>query len=178
LGQPALFPAHDRDLPTPEVLEAFIGQFYDERPAPNTDGAVGRLFPMQALLAEALSLRSERKVEVSKPQRGEKREIIERALQNAREQLGRRQAENSAQRELLEGVAETFGLEAPPRRIEVYDNSHIQGTNALGAMIVAGADGFEKGEYRKFNIKSTELTPRRRLRHDARGADAAVSRGW
>ena len=81
------------------------------------------------------------------------------ALQNAREQLARRQAENSAQRELLEGVAETFGLETPPKRIEVYDNSHIQGTNALGGMIVAGPDGFEKGEYRKFNIKSTELTP-------------------
>ena len=81
------------------------------------------------------------------------------ALQNAREQLARRQAENSAQRELLEGVAETFGLENPPRRIEVYDNSHIQGTNAVGAMIVAGPEGFEKGEYRKFNIKSTELTP-------------------
>ena len=93
------------------------------------------------------------------PQRGEKREIVEMALQNAREQLGRAQAENSAQRELLEGVAELFGLEAPPKRIEVYDNSHIQGTNAVGGMIVAGPDGFEKGEYRKFNIKSTELTP-------------------
>jgi excinuclease ABC subunit C len=111
------------------------------------------------LLAEALSLRAERKVEVSVPLRGEKREIMEMALQNAREQLARRMAENSAQRELLEGVAETFGLEQPPRRIEVYDNSHIQGTNAVGGMIVAGPDGFEKGEYRKFNIKSTELTP-------------------
>jgi excinuclease ABC subunit C len=98
-------------------------------------------------------------VEVSKPQRGEKREIMERALANAREQLGRRMAENSAQRQLLEGVAETFGLEAPPRRIEVYDNSHIQGAHAVGAFIVAGPEGFEKNQYRKFNIKSVELTP-------------------
>jgi excinuclease ABC subunit C len=111
------------------------------------------------LIAEALSLSGEHKVEISVPQRGEKRDIIEMALTNAREQLGRRMAENSAQRELLAGVAEVFGLDTPPKRIEVYDNSHIQGTNALGAMIVAGPDGFEKGEYRKFNIRSKELTP-------------------
>ena len=98
-------------------------------------------------------------MEISKPQRGEKREIMERALTNAREQLGRRMAENSAQRQLLEGVAEAFGLDAPPRRIEVYDNSHIQGAHAVGAFIVAGPDGFEKNQYRKFNIKSAELTP-------------------
>src|SRR5690606_38491090 len=99
------------------------------------------------------------KVEIAMPQRGEKREIMDRALANAREQLGRRMAENSAQTQLLEGVADTFGLESPPRRIEVYDNSHIQGAHALGAFIVAGPDGFEKGQYRKFNIKSDELTP-------------------
>ena len=93
------------------------------------------------------------------PARGEKREIVGQALQNAREQLARRLAENGAQRALLEGVAETFGLDGPPKRIEVYDNSHIQGANAVGAMIVAGPDGFEKAEYRKFNIKSAELTP-------------------
>jgi excinuclease ABC subunit C len=111
------------------------------------------------LLEEALSLRAEHKVEISKPQRGEKREIMERALTNAREQLGRRMAENSAQAQLLEGVADTFGLDQPPRRIEVYDNSHIQGAHALGAFIVAGPDGFEKAQYRKFNIKADDLTP-------------------
>jgi excinuclease ABC subunit C len=157
-GNRPYFPRHDRELPTAEVLEAFIGQFYDERPAP-TLVVVSENLPNQELLAEALTLRSERKVEVLMPQRGEKRQILDMALQNAREQLGRRQAENGAQRELLEATAETFGLESPPRRIEVYDNSHIQGTNALGAMIVAGPEGFEKGEYRKWNIKSTELTP-------------------
>jgi len=157
-GNRPFFPRHDRELSTGEVLEAFIGQFYDERTAPALL-LLSEEIPERELLGEALSLRAERKVEISVPQRGEKREIVEMALQNAREQLGRRQAENSAQRELLEGVAETFGLETPPKRIEVYDNSHIQGTNALGGMIVAGPDGFEKGEYRKFNIKSTELTP-------------------
>jgi excinuclease ABC subunit C len=157
-GNRPYFPRHDRELSTAEVLESFIGQFYDERPAPKLILASEEL-PSRELLAEALALRAEHKVEVSTPQRGEKREIVEMALTNAREQLGRRMAENSAQRELLEGVAETFGLETPPRRIEVYDNSHIQGTNALGGMIVAGPDGFEKGEYRKFNIKDTETTP-------------------
>ncbi|MBI3678660.1 MAG: excinuclease ABC subunit UvrC [Proteobacteria bacterium] len=157
-GNRPYFPRHDRELSTAEVLESFVAQFYDERAAPALI-LVSEDIPEQDLLAEALSLRAERKVEVLKPQRGEKREIVDMALNNAREQLGRRMAENSAQRELLEGVAETFGLENPPRRIEVYDNSHIQGTNALGGMIVAGPDGFEKGEYRKFNIKSTELAP-------------------
>jgi excinuclease ABC subunit C len=157
-GNRPYFPRAAADLSLAEILESFIGQFYDERTAP---ALVLTSEPLaeKDLLAEALSLRAERKVEISVPQRGEKREIMDMALQNAREQLARRQAENSAQRELLEGVAETFGLETPPRRIEVYDNSHIMGTNAVGGMIVAGADGFEKGEYRKFNIKSQELTP-------------------
>jgi excinuclease ABC subunit C len=157
-GNRPYFPRHPRELSTAEVLASFVGQFYDERQAP-------RLILLSediadcALLADALSLRAEHKVEISAPQRGEKREIMEMALTNAREQLGRRMAENSAQRELLEGVRELFGLENPPKRIEVYDNSHIMGTNALGGMIVAGPEGFEKGEYRKFNIKSQELTP-------------------
>jgi excinuclease ABC subunit C len=157
-GNRPYFPRHPRELSTAEVLASFVGQFYDERPAP-------RLILLSediadcALLADALGLRAEHKVEISTPRRGEKREIMDMALTNAREQLGRRMAENSAQRELLEGVCEAFGLENPPKRIEVYDNSHIQGTNALGGMIVAGPDGFEKGEYRKFNIKSQELTP-------------------
>ena len=157
-GNRPYFPRHPRELSTAEVLESFVGQFYDERPAPRMI-LLSEDIANCALISEALCLRAEHKVEIAVPQRGEKREIMEMALNNAREQLGRRMAENSAQRELLEGVCETFGLEAPPKRIEVYDNSHIQGTNALGGMIVAGPDGFEKGEYRKFNIKSTELTP-------------------
>jgi excinuclease ABC subunit C len=157
-GNKPYFPRADRDLSTAEVLESFIGQFYDERTAPALIFA-SEAMPQKDLLAAALSLKAGRKIEILVPQRGEKRDILEMALQNAREQLARRLAENSAQRELLEGVAETFGLETAPRRIEVYDNSHIQGSNAVGALIVAGPDGFEKGEYRKFNIKSTDLTP-------------------
>jgi excinuclease ABC subunit C len=157
-GNRPYFPRQPGELSTADVLEAFIGQFYDERIAPGLILTSEEL-PQAALLGEALSLRAERKVEISAPQRGEKREIIDMAVQNAREQLGRRMAENAAQRELLDGVAEVFGLEAPPKRIEVYDNSHIQGSNAVGGMIVAGPNGFEKGEYRKFNIKSTELVP-------------------
>jgi len=157
-GNKPYFPRAERDLSTAEVLESFIGQFYDGRTAPALILA-SEMMPQKGLLAEALSLQAGRKVEILVPQRGEKRDILDMALQNAREQLARRLAENSAQRELLDGVAETFGLEGPPRRIEVYDNSHIQGANAVGAMIVAGPDGFEKGEYRKFNIKSADLAP-------------------
>ena len=157
-GNRPYFPRADREIATADVLESFIGQFYDERTPPPLI-LVSESMQGKELLAEALSLKAERKVELLVPQRGEKREILDMALQNAREQLARRLAENSAQRELLDGVAETFGLDAAPRRIEVYDNSHIQGASAVGAMIVAGADGFEKGEYRKFNIKSTDLAP-------------------
>jgi len=157
-GNRPYFPRHTSDLPLAEVLESFVGQFYDERTAPRLILTSEEL-PGCDLLAEALALRAEHRVEISKPQRGEKREIMDRALANAREQLGRRLAENSAQTQLLEGVADTFGLDQPPRRIEVYDNSHIQGAHALGAFIVAGPDGFEKAQYRKFNIKTEELTP-------------------
>ncbi len=157
-GNRPYFPRHPRELSTAEVLESFLGQFYDERPAPNLI-LLSEEIANRELIAEALTLNAERKVELAVPQRGEKRDIVEAALTNAREQLGRRMAENSAQRELLAGVADLFGLDTPPKRIEVYDNSHISGSNALGGMIVAGPDGFEKGEYRKFNIKSTELTP-------------------
>ncbi len=153
-----IFRRHDRELSTAEVLESFIGQFYDERPAPALM-LLSEDVPNWQLLAEAFSLRAERKVEISVPQRGEKREIVEMALHECTRAVGRRHGGERAQRELLEGVAEVFGLETPPKRIEVYDNSHIQGAHALGAMIVAGPDGFEKGEYRKFNIKSTDLTP-------------------
>ena len=157
-GNRPYFPRHAPDMSLAEILESFIGQFYDERTAPKLV-LTSEEIPEKALLAEALSLRAEMKVEISCPQRGEKREIMDRALANAREQLGRRMAENSAQAQLLEGVADTFGLDQPPRRIEVYDNSHIQGAHALGAFIVAGPDGFEKAQYRKFNIKAEELTP-------------------
>ena len=157
-GNRPYFPRHDRDMSLPEILESFIGQFYDERTAPRLL-LVSEELPGKALLAEALALRAGYKVEISTPRRGEKHEIMERALANAREQLGRRLAENSAQAQLLDGVAEVLGLDAPPRRIEVYDNSHIQGAHAIGAFIVAGPDGFEKNQYRKFNIKTEDLTP-------------------
>ena len=156
-GNRPYFPRMPFDMQLPEVVESFVGQFYDTRTAPKLI-LLSEDVPDAALLAEALSSRAGYRVEISKPQRGEKREIMERALTNAREQLGRRMAENT-QLQLLEGVAETFSLDAPPRRIEVYDNSHIQGAHAVGAFIVAGPDGFEKSQYRKFNIKSSELTP-------------------
>jgi len=157
-GNRPYFPKHDRDLALSEVLESFIGQFYDERTAPSLL-LVSEELSGRALLEEALSTRAGCKVEIAKPQRGEKREIMERAMANAKEQLGRRLAESSAQSQLLEGVADVFGLEQVPQRIEVYDNSHIQGAHALGAFIVAGPEGFEKAQYRKFNIKSEELEP-------------------
>ncbi|OJT97806.1 MAG: excinuclease ABC subunit C [Alphaproteobacteria bacterium 65-7] len=157
-GNRPYFPRHDRDLPLAEVLESFVGQFYDDRPAPRLI-LTSEALPGRALLAAALSSRAGLKVEIAQPLRGEKREIMDRALANAREQLGRRLAENSAQTQLLEGVADVFGLDQPPRRIEVYDNSHIQGAHALGAFIVAGPDGFEKAQYRKFNIKTADLAP-------------------
>jgi len=157
-GNRPYFPRHASDMELPEILESFIGQFYDERTAPRLLLTSEEL-PDKALLAEALSLRADMKVEISMPQRGEKREIMDRALTNAREQLGRRMAENSAQAQLLDGVAEVLGLDTAPRRIEVYDNSHIQGAHAIGAFVVAGPDGFEKNQYRKFNIKTADLTP-------------------
>ena len=140
------------------ILTAFLGQFYDDKPIPRL--ILANLEPSEAgLLAEAFALKSGRKVEIAVPKRGEKADLVDHALTNAREALGRKMAEGSAQTKLLAGVAEAFKLDAPPERIEVYDNSHIQGTNAVGGMIVAGPEGFMKGQYRKFNIKSTELTP-------------------
>ncbi|HQR88048.1 MAG: excinuclease ABC subunit C [Caulobacter sp. 12-67-6] len=141
-----------------QAMTAFLGQFYDDKPIPRL--ILANIEPAEsALLAEAFALKSGRKVEISVPKRGEKADLVAHALTNAREALGRKMAEGSAQTKLLAGVCEAFGLDAPPERIEVYDNSHIQGTNAVGGMIVAGPDGFMKGQYRKFNIKSTELTP-------------------
>jgi excinuclease ABC subunit C len=157
-GNRAYFPKADRSLGTAEVLESFIAQFYDDKPVPRLL-LLSENLPGRALLAEALSSKADRRVEVRAPQRGSKLGVVEHALRNAREALARRLAESSSQRILLEGIAERFGLPAAPRRIEVFDNSHIMGTNAVGAMIVAGPDGFVKSQYRKFNIKSADLTP-------------------
>jgi excinuclease ABC subunit C len=145
-------------VPSGEVLGSFISQFYDTRPPPRLI-LLSEEIPECPLVAEALSIKADRKVEIAVPTRGEKREVVDAAVLNARAQLERQQAENATQRALLEGVAETFTLDAPPKRIEVYDNSHVQGANAVGAMIVAGPEGLQKTEYRKFNIKSEDLTP-------------------
>ncbi len=157
-GNRAYFPRVDRSDGDAEIMAAFIGQFYDDKPIPKLM-LVSHEPAESELLKEAFSLKSGRKVEISRPQRGEKRELVDNALTNAREALGRKMAEGSAQTKLLVAVGETFGLDAPPERIEVYDNSHIMGTNAVGGMIVAGPDGFQKNQYRKFNIKDAELTP-------------------
>jgi excinuclease ABC subunit C len=157
-GNRAYFPKADKSLGPGEVLSAFLAQFYDDKPPPRLI-LISHAIEDQALLAEALVTKSGHKVEISLPQRGEKTDLIAHALANAREALGRKLAETSSQQKLLNQLAETFGLPRPPRRIEVYDNSHIQGTNAVGAMIVAGPEGFRKKDYRKFNIRSTELTP-------------------
>lgn len=157
-GNRAYFPRADASLDAGAVLTAFLGQFYDDKPAPRQI-LLSHAVEDQALLAEALSLRAPRKVTIAVPQRGEKRDLVSHALANAREALGRQLAETSTQTRLLDGFAKTFGLDAPPRRIEVYDNSHIMGTNAVGAMIVAGTEGFARNQYRKFNIRSEEITP-------------------
>ena len=157
-GNRAYFPKADRSLEPGEVLGAFLAQFYDDKPCPALV-LLSHDIPERALLAEALSAKSARKVEVSVPRRGEKKELVAHALVNAREALGRKLADTSSQQKLLKAMADTFGLPREPRRIEVYDNSHIQGSNAVGAMIVAGPEGFRKNQYRKFNIRSTDLTP-------------------
>jgi excinuclease ABC subunit C len=152
-GNRAYFPSHDKDLPLDQVLAAFIGQFYDNKEPPRLILLSDR--PAEfALLQEALTTKAGRSVRLEVPRRGAKRDLIAQALVNAREALARRLSENASQRRLLEGVAAAFGLEAPPERIEVYDNSHISGRNAYGAMIVAGPDGFIKGAYRKFTINN------------------------
>jgi len=157
-GNRAYFPRADRSLGPEDVLGAFIAQFYDDKPSPRCI-FVSHDVTDRALIAEALSVKSGRRVEVVVPKRGEKKELVEHALANAREALGRKLAETSSQQRLLGELAQTFGLPHPPRRVEIYDNSHIQGTNAVGAMIVAGPEGFRKNQYRKFNIRSADLTP-------------------
>ena len=157
-GNRAYFPKADRSLPAAEVLGAFLAQFYDDKPVPRLI-LVSHDIEDRDLLAEALSTKSGYKVEISLPKRGEKKELVAHALTNAREALSRKLADTSAQSKQLRALAETFGLKRLPRRIEVYDNSHIQGSNPVGAMIVAGPEGFIKGQYRKFNIRSSELAP-------------------
>ena len=157
-GNRAYFPRADRSIDVGDVLDAFIAQFYDDKPVPRLI-LLSHEVPNRELLAEALSLKAERKVDVRVPQRGAKTGVVEHALNNAREALGRRLAEGASQRRLLEGLADRMGLDRVPHRIEVFDNSHVSGTNAVGGMIVAGSDGFVKGQYRKFNIKSVDLTP-------------------
>lgn len=157
-GNRAYFPKADPSIEAAEVLGSFLAQFYDDKPSPRAI-LLSHAVEEQALLAEALSTRAGHKVAISVPQRGEKKDMVDHAAQNAREALGRRLAETSTQARLLEGFAQTFGLEKPPVRIEIYDNSHIMGTNAVGGMVVAGPEGFVKNQYRKFNIRSTDITP-------------------
>jgi excinuclease ABC subunit C len=157
-GNRAYFPKADRSISSGEILGAFLAQFYDDKPPPRLI-LISHDIEDRDLLAAALATKSGHKIEVMVPRRGEKKDLIEHALANAREALGRKLAETSSQERLLRQLAETFGLARVPRRIEVYDNSHIQGANAVGAMIVAGAEGFRKRDYRKFNIRSTDLTP-------------------
>lgn len=157
-GNHAFFPRQTQESEPGEILESFIAQFYDTRTPPGCV-FISHDLPQTDLLEEALSLKADRKVSVHRPRRGEKKEIVEAAAMNAREALQRRLAESATQRRSLDALAALLGLESPPDRIEVYDNSHIQGANAVGAMIVAGPDGFIKNQYRKFNIKTDALTP-------------------
>ena len=158
LGNKAFFPRHERDQAEPEILEAFIGQFYENRPVPR-EIFVNQKLADAALIGEALSTRMGHNVKIRKPQRGDKMNLMRHAEQNAREALARQVSESASQRKLLKGVAEAFGLESAPERIEVFDNSHLHGTNQLGGMIVAGPDGFIKNQYRKFNIKDENTQP-------------------
>ena len=154
-GNRAYYPAHDKSLDVGAVLSAFVAQFYDNKPVPGAV-LVSHELEDQNLIGEALSFRAGRKVALLWPRRGAKRKLLGHALANARDALARRMAESSAQRRLLEGLAERLGLDSAPERIEVYDNSHIQGSNPYGAMIVAGPEGFLKTAYRKFRIKGAQ----------------------
>ena len=157
-GNRAYFPRADRSLSAGEVLSAFLAQFYDDKPPPRLI-LISHAIADRALLAGALRTRAGHKIEIVTPQRGEKKDLVEHAQANAREGLGRKLAETTSQEKLLRQLADTFNLSRVPRRIEVYDNSHIQGANAVGAMIVAGAEGFHKSQYRKFNIRSADIAP-------------------
>ncbi|EIE51537.1 excinuclease ABC subunit UvrC [Salipiger aestuarii] len=157
-GNKDFYPRVGEDVDAAEVLEAFIGQFYDTKEPPRLL-LLSNAIDNEDLMIDALSGKAGRKVEIAVPLRGEKAELVEGAARNARESLARRMSETATQAKLLRGVAEAFGLDSPPRRIEVYDNSHIMGTNAVGGMIVAGPEGFMKNQYRKYNIKGEDLVP-------------------
>jgi excinuclease ABC subunit C len=162
-GGRAYFPRVDRADTDPEILAAFLGQFYEDKPVPRQ--ILSNIVPHEKeLLEEAFSIKARledgrRVVSIERPARGDRKALIDHALTNAREALGRRMAESSAQSKILDEVCEAFGLDSVPERIEVYDNAHIQGTNAVGGMIVAGPEGFRKNQYRKFNIRGEDLTP-------------------
>jgi excinuclease ABC subunit C len=157
-GNHDFYPRLAPDVDAAEVMQAFVGQFYADREPPRLV-LLSHGLDDPDLMAEALGEKAGRRVDLAVPQRGEKAELVEGALRNARESLARRMSESATQGRLIAGLAEAFGLDDPPRRIEVYDNSHIMGTDAVGAMIVAGPEGFEKGQYRKFNIRGTEIAP-------------------
>ena len=157
-GHRAFFPTHTSDLEEVETFSSFLAQFYEDVPPARTI-LLDRELPDADLLAEALGSQIGRKVDIQAPQRGDRKRLVDQAVRNAIEALERRLAETTTQAKLLREVAELFDLAEPPQRIEVYDNSHIQGTNALGAMIVAGPEGFQKGQYRKFNIRNAETVP-------------------
>jgi excinuclease ABC subunit C len=157
-GNRDFYPRVGAEIEAPEVLEAFLGQFYDTKEPPK-QVILSHPIENADLMEEALTQKLGRKVDILVPQRGEKAELIASAARNARESLGRKMSESAAQTKLLKGLAEAFSLDGPPQRVEVYDNSHIQGAHAVGAMIVAGPDGFMKNQYRKYNIRGDDLTP-------------------
>lgn len=162
-GGRAYFPRVDRSDSDAAILSAFLGQFYEDKPVPRL--VLVNVTPDEhALLEEALTLKAKindarRVVSIEQPRRGDRKALVDHALTNAREALGRRMAESSAQGKILDEVAEAFGLDGRPERIEIYDNAHIQGSNPVGGMVVAGPEGFQKGQYRKFNIKDADLSP-------------------
>src|SRR5208283_2470177 len=157
-GNRAYFPRADRALGPEEVLDAFLAQFYLERPAPRLV-LLSHAAPSAGTLCEVLSARAGHRIAIGVPRRGEKKDLVDAALRNAREALSRKLAEAASQEKLVEALAKAFGVDRPIRRIEIFDNSHIMGTNAIGAMVVAGPDGFVKNQYRTFNIRSADLTP-------------------
>ena len=158
LGNRSYFPARAGGFRLAEVLAAFLGQFYTDKTPPQVI-LVNETLPESNLIADALSIRANRKVTINKPSRGPKRVLVDHVFANAKEALARRMAESGTQRRLLEGLADTLKLGSLPKRVEIYDNSHISGTKAVGGMVVAGPDGFLKQAYRKFNIKNKNLAP-------------------
>jgi len=157
-GNRAYFPKADKSMTPDEVLSSFLAQFYDDKPAPRLI-LLSHEIEDAELMAAALSTKGETRVEIHAPQRGERRQLIDYVLRNAKEALGRRLADTASQQKLLISLGQAFGMSRTPKRVEIYDNSHIMGTNAVGAMVVAGANGFMKQHYRTFNMKSEDLKP-------------------